>query len=243
MSPAENIVLLLVLCGLLSILSYRLGLLSRSGSFAALWVGVLIGIFGSFLWLIVLLVFTVAGFAATRYKFDLKEKKGLQEGKKGERTWKNVVANGLVPLVIAIIFYAAGQQDSDLARLTYITAIAVAASDTIASEMGVISAKVYLITTFKRVEPGVDGGISAYGTAWALFGSIFASLLGWVLLFPGMMFDARILVPLVLGFVGCNIDSLIGATLETWGYVDKLGNNISSMAISSIIGYAILLTV
>jgi len=241
MSPLESLLLLLVLCGLLSVLSYRLGLLTWSGSFASFWVGVLIGFFGSFLWLMVLLAFTIAGFVVTRYKFDLKTRKGVQEGKKGERTWKNVVANGLVPLMVAVVFFAAGDQDSDLAKLTYVTAIAVAASDTIASEMGVLSPKVYLITTMKRVEPGVNGGISAYGSAWAFFGAVFASLLGWALLFPGMVPDARILVPIVMGFVGCNIDSLIGATLETWGYVDKLGNNISSMALGSLIAYAILL--
>lgn len=241
MSPLESLLLLLVLCGLLSVLSYRLGLLTWSGSFASFWVGVLIGFFGSLLWLMVLLAFTVAGFIVTRYKFDLKARKGVQEGEKGERTWKNVVANGLVPLIIAIVFYAAGEQDSDLAKLTYVTAIAVAASDTIASEMGVLSTKVYMITNMRKVEPGVNGGVSAYGSAWALFGSLFASVLGWALLFPGTVPDVRILVPIIMGFVGCNIDSVIGATLENKGYIDKLGNNITSMALGSIFAYAVLL--
>jgi uncharacterized protein (TIGR00297 family) len=241
MSPVENLLLLLVLCGLLSVLSFRLGLLTRSGSFASLWVGVLIGLLGSIWWLAVLLAFTVAGFIVTKYKFDLKTKQGVQEGKKGERTWRNVVANGFVPLLIAAVFFAAGQQDSDLAKLTYLTAISVAASDTIASEMGVLSSNVYLITTFKKVEPGIDGGISAYGTIWAFVGAMFASIIGWVLLFPGGIPDVRLLIPIFIGFLGCNIDSVIGATWETKGYVDKLGTNMLSMVLGSILGYLLLL--
>lgn len=241
MSVEENLLLVLLLCGLLSILSFKLGLLTKSGSIASFVVGVMIGYFGSFMWLALLIVFTLAGFAVTKYKLELKTRKGVQEGKKGERTWRNVFANGLVPLTIALVFFATGQQDSDLAKLTYLCAISVAASDTIASELGVLSTKVYLITTFKRVERGTNGGVSAYGTGWALLGAIFASVVGWLLLFPGTVPDARILIPIVIGFIGCNIDSVIGATLETWGYVDKLGNNISSMAISSILGYLVLL--
>lgn len=233
--------LVLLLCGILAVLSYRLKLLTPSGSLASFAVGSIIGSLGSINWLILLIVFALSGFVVTRYKFDLKARKGLQEGKKGERTYKNVIANGLIPTAIAVVFFAAGEQSSPLANLTYLCAISVAASDTIASELGVLSPEVRLITTMKKVPPGTDGGISTFGTVWAFLGALFASILGWVVLFPGALPDMRMFVPVIFGFLGCNIDSLIGATWERKGYVDKLGTNMLSMFLGTLLGYVMLI--
>lgn len=241
MTPVESLLLVLMLCGLLAALSYKLGLLTPSGSLAAFAVGVLIGSLGSINWLFLLIVFTLSGFVVTKYKFELKARKGLQEGKKGERTYKNVIANGLVPTAVAVVFFAVGEQSSPLANLTYLCAISVAASDTVASELGVLSPKVRLITTMRPVPPGTNGGVSSFGTLWALLGAIFASILGWMVLFPGALPDLRIFIPVLMGFLGCNIDSLIGATWETKGYVDKLGTNMLSMLVGSLLGYVMLM--
>ncbi len=225
-----DLVVILVLCGILSFVSYRLRLLTASGSIASFIMGVIIGSFGSIDWLIILIAFALSGFLVTKFKFELKKRKGVHEGKKGERTWKNVVANGFVPAMIALGAWTLGLQDSAAANLVYLTAVSVAASDTIASELGVLSNKTYLITSMKRVAVGTDGGVSAYGTAWALIGAAFASILGWLLLFPLGTIDARLLIPIAMGFLGCNVDSLIGATLERGGMTSKLGTNILSMA-------------
>ena len=39
---------------------------------------------------------------------SLKQELGVQEGKKGERTYRNVIANSLVPLLAAICAFASG---------------------------------------------------------------------------------------------------------------------------------------
>ncbi|QLH74460.1 MAG: DUF92 domain-containing protein [Methanomassiliicoccales archaeon] len=241
MTSTEELVLVLGLCGLLSFISFRFELLTASGSVASFLIGSLIGVLGSIGWLALLIVFALTGFMVTRYKFEVKRRKGLQEGTKGERTWRNVVANGLVPLLVAVIFYLSGDQGNETAGLVYLCAIGTAASDTIASEMGVLSPRTRSIITFKRVEAGTNGGISLYGTAWAFLGACFASAVGWAVLFPGELPDVRIMVPAVMGFVGCNIDSVIGATLENRGYVGKLGTNVLSMAAGSALGYMILI--
>jgi uncharacterized protein (TIGR00297 family) len=242
MSFPENLAIVLALCALLSLISYKFGLLTPSGSAASFVMGVVIGVFGSINWLVMLITFALAGFVVTRYKIDVKMKNGLQEGRKGERTYKNVFANAFVPAMIAIISYAVGMQNQPIAALAYLCSISVAAADTIASELGVLSPNVRLITNLKKVPPGTDGGISAYGTLWAILAAIFVSLAGWVVLFPGTAIDDRVFVPIVMGVFGCMVDSLIGATFETWKLVDKLGNNVSSMAIGAIVGVAILLS-
>ncbi len=226
--------IILLLCAVLSFISYRLRLLTVSGSLASFVIGVIIGYFGSIGWLIILIAFALSGFLVTKFKFELKKRKGVQEGKKGERTWKNVLANSLIPVSIAVGAWLLGQQESPAANLIYLTAVSVAASDTIASELGVLSNRTFLITNMKRVPVGTDGGVSAYGTVWAFIGAAFASILGWLLLFPWGIIDARLIIPVLMGFLGCNIDSLIGATLERRGITSKLSTNILSMAFGAL---------
>jgi len=226
--------IILLLCAVLSLISYQLRLLTFNGSLASFLIGVIIGYFGSINWLIILIAFALSGFVVTKFKFELKKKNGVQEGKKGERTWKNVVANSLIPVLIAVGAWLLGQQGSAAADLIYLTSVSVAASDTIASELGVLSNRTFLITNMRRVPVGTDGGVSAYGTIWAFIGAAFASSLGWLLLFPWGTIDTRLLIPILMGFVGCNIDSLIGATLERKGITSKLSTNLLSMAFASL---------
>lgn len=235
-----DLAIVLLLCAVLSLISYRMRLLTASGSLAAFVMGAIVGIFGSINWLLLLIAFTVAGFVVTRFKFDIKKQRGVQEGKRGERTWKNVTANGLVPAAVAVGAWALGAQNSYEAGLIYLTSIAVAASDTIASELGVLSGKAKLITTMKPVPAGTDGGVSLLGTFWAFMGSLIAAVLGWAIIFPGTWPGWEILIPIVLGFVGCNLDSVIGAVWERKGKISKLGTNILSMVLATSLAALIL---
>src|SRR5512135_2729793 len=97
-----DLAVVLLLCGVLSLISYWLHLLTASGSLASFLMGVIIGMMGSVNWLIILIAFALSGFLVTKFKFELKKRKGVQEGRRGERSWRNVVANGLVPALIAV---------------------------------------------------------------------------------------------------------------------------------------------
>lgn len=239
MITIEQAVMVLVLCAALSALSWKLGLLTADGSLASFGVGMVLGIFGGIGWLLLLVLFAFIGFLVTRYKMELKIKKGVQEGRKGERNYRNVLANGAVPMAIAILTFLAGL-DGELPALIYMSAVCVAAADTTASELGVLSDRTYMITTFRRVPPGVDGGVSLYGTAWAIAASAFAALVGWVVIL-GTSPSLLVLIPVSMGVLGCFIDSVIGATLETKGWVTKLWNNITSMALGAAVALLVLI--
>jgi uncharacterized protein (TIGR00297 family) len=239
MITLEQATIVLILCATLSLISWKLNMLTLDGSLASFGMGMIIGLFGGIGWLLILVLFALTGFVVTKYKMELKVRKGVQEGRKGERSYRNVVANGAIPAVVAVLTFLLGWE-GDAPTLIYLSAICVAAADTTASELGVLSDRTYMITTFKRTTPGVDGGVSLYGTAWALLASAFAALTGWIIIL-GSVPQLVVLIPIGMGILGCFIDSVIGATLETQGWVTKLWNNVTSMAFGAGIAFLILL--
>ncbi len=240
-------------CAVMAVLAYRRRIFNLSGSLGAFVVGMVIGVCGNVLWLFLLLVFLLTSFGATRYRFEWKKKQGFQEGAKGERSWRNIAANGALPTLIAFASFvgeamAGGDVSSnpfpkDIASYAFVASIAVAASDTAASEIGIIDPRVYMITTFKRTKRGVDGGVSLTGQLIAFVAAAYTSVVAYVLfsLFdPGLIAGPpTVFVPMLCGFFGCQIDSVIGATWETRGRIGKLGNNFVSIAIGT--GLALVL--
>ena len=244
-----------IFCTAMALVSYKRRIFEISGSFSAFLVGMVIGICGNVLWLVLLLIFLATSFGATKYRFEWKKSEGFQEGKGGERTWRNVAANGAVPTIIAFLSFVAewaaptGTQSAlfpkDIASFMFVSAIAVAASDTAASEIGIIDPRVYLITTGKRIKRGTDGGISLTGMFASFVAAaytsvvayvIFASLNNSLLAGPSTLF-----VPMLCGFLGCQIDSVIGATLERQGRIGKLGNNLVSIGAGTALAFVISL--
>ncbi len=240
------------LCGVLCYLAYAKDVLTLDGTIAAFAVGLVIGIFGDVTWLLLLLFFLLSSFLATRYKFALKEAMGVQEGVKGERRATNVLANGVAPMAAAVLsFVDPPGFPRELSGVIFLSALAVAGSDTLASEIGVLQKDAYLITTFEKVKPGTDGGISLLGETCALVAALFTALVGWFVLgdlarmygFSVTMpqVTAYLVIPAVIGFVGCQIDSVIGATLERRGLVNKKTTNLLATCLGALLAYAILL--
>lgn len=239
-------------CLLLTTIAYRRQVLTKGGTVAAFVIGLIIGILGDVTWLLLLLFFLVSSFAATKYKFALKEAMGVQEGKKGERGTMNVLANGVAPMVAAILStFATPWIPLEWTSVIFLSALAVAGADTLASEIGVLSEKTRLITTLKRVKPGTNGGVSLLGQVCALAASLYTALIGWFVLFfissqlgltvtlpreSWLMF-----VPVTVGFLGCQLDSLLGATIEMRGWIDKKGVNLVATSLGGVLAYLMLL--
>ena len=233
-----DILCVISLTFVLSFIAYRFELLTKDGTIAAAITGLIIGFFGSVAWLFLLVVFAALGFVATMAGISKKKEKGLQEGTHGERTAKNVIGVAFPCIVFAVLNAITGDNHHYLMILGYISTIAVAAADTSASEIGTKDKRVYLITTFKRVEPGVDGGISPLGTLVSLLASIVVTIIGWTAIF-GFDYNIDIIWPMLAGFIGCMLDSLFGATLETKGYINKYVNNSATGVIGGLIAIAL----
>jgi len=243
-------------CVVMAVASYKRRIFDLSGSLSAFVVGMVIGICGNILWLLLLLVFMVTSFGATKYRFEWKKSQGFQEGKGGERRWRNVAANGAVPAAIALISFVSEYLDmsgltsgnifpKNTASFLFTSAIAVAAADTAASEIGITDPRVYLITTFKRTKRGVDGGISLTGQLVAFVAAAYTSVVAYVVFAAfdtGLLAGpATLFIPMLCGFFGCQVDSVIGATIETDGRIGKLGNNLTSISIGTLLALALSL--
>ena len=243
----SQMLLYLGFCALLSVFAYFRNILDLKGSLLAFVVGAIISILGSILWLIMLLIFLLTSYVLTKYRFELKKQKGLHEGSKGERGYRNVVANGIVMTAIAVFAWLDGElMDMATASFIFVSALSVAAADTAASEIGVFDPRPVLITTGERVKPGTDGGVSLTGQLVAFIAAGFTSAIAYLLfsLDPTMVAGpSTVLIPMLCGFFGCQVDSVIGATIERRGKIGKLGNNMVSIACGALLAWIISLAI
>lgn len=203
-----SVVLLLALAGL-SLLAYALRILDGPGAGASFVLGLVVVFSGGLGWLVLMAAFTGLGFVATRLGDRHKQRRGLAEPREGERSVWNVVGNGAAPGLAAL---SVTFMEPLAAQLAFTAAVAAAAADTLASEVGGLSMRARLsVPPFDRRPAGENGAVSWLGQAAALLGAAFIAAAGALLLgFP----PAWAWLPTVAGFLGSQIDSVLGATLE-----------------------------
>jgi uncharacterized protein (TIGR00297 family) len=218
-----------------------------AGATAALF-GAVVVVVAGFPFLGLMVLFVIASVLATRYGFEEKRRNGVHEGTEGERGVSNVLAHVIMPT--ALVLLAAvfpGQFSRASLALLYTAALAFGASDTFASEFGVLAGRARSILTFRVVPPGTNGGVSGLGEAWALIGAFLTALfgLGLFVLFATARPEAAVLLAVATasGFLGCQVDSVLGEVLENRGWLTKGSTNLlgmtSSVAIAAVLFAAV----
>jgi uncharacterized protein (TIGR00297 family) len=115
----------------------------------------------------------------------------------------------------------------------YLGSLATACGDTLASEIGqTFKGEPRMITTLKKAKRGTDGAVSWLGEGAALFGSLAIAALAYVLIQQDMFL---LLVVTAGGFIGTNIDSALGATLQQKGYLTNNGVNLFATILGAIV--------
>ncbi len=204
--------------------AYRFKTADLSGLFSAALIGVILLVFipwpDDVYWFLVMLTFFIVGSVCTRYRFEFKEKLGVEQTHGGARGYRNVFANGGVSAAAAMLF---GVTQNPLFAAMFVGSVATAAADTVASEIGVTGGSPYMITTFKKVVPGTNGGITLTGELTALAASLIISLAAFAL---GVIDLPVAIICTVAGLVGTNVDSLVGAVIENRGFIGNAGTNV-----------------
>ncbi len=229
-----------VATGLLAAGAVRAQALTPAAGAVATVCGAAIVILGGFAYLALLVLFFVGSVLATRVGFEEKRRRRVQEGTHGERRVANVLAHAIVPVALVVIALAV---PSSLPMTTlaflYTSALAFGAADTFGSELGVLSGRARSILSGRPVEPGTNGGVSALGEVWALVGALTTAAVGWGLF---RLFSSPVPMPFpfvlgvaAIGFVGCQVDSVLGETVENRGWLGKSGTNFTAMVASVLI--------
>ncbi|MCL4356865.1 MAG: DUF92 domain-containing protein [Candidatus Thermoplasmatota archaeon] len=198
--------------------SYLIGILDLKGTIAAVIFGGIVMFLDSMSWLAILVVFLLISYFATRYKFDYKKSANTSEGSDGKRHFSNVFYAGMMALFIAVANFISPYPYHYF--VLFSAAIASITADTFGSEIGVVDSNTYLITTFKRVRTGTNGGISLLGEFATLFGALIIGVT-YVLLSSSHNLIAGLVGVTMAGFAAAHVDSILGATLENRNIMNK----------------------
>ncbi|MDD3241713.1 MAG: DUF92 domain-containing protein [Bacilli bacterium] len=192
---------------LIVLVANSLKLITLGGMITSFLVGFLIYYYGGLYSYIALILFFTSSNIIEIFRKN-KIKKYLNP-----RTYKQVLANGLIPSILAIIYYITNHK---IYLFMLFVSLAGSNSDTWSGEIGKYSKnKVKYILSKKVIEKGISGGITNIGIFGGLLGSLVISLIS---LFK---FDIKIFIFIfLLGFINTIIDSILGEKLQGL-YIDK----------------------
>jgi uncharacterized protein (TIGR00297 family) len=235
---------LLVLIPVLFVMGLRIKAFSKEGAIASAVIGSLIIIGGGWLYFVMLFLFLGLSYISTLAGFEKKRSWSLQEGLKGERGARNVLAAGAIPAAISLMSF--WNFNPNLVFFLYVVALGTILSDTAASEIGSLDENTYMILTLKPAETGINGGVSILGTAVSFVFPVVFSLLGFIIYGVLGSIPLGSLLDLIffsgfLAFIGCVFDSVLGETLENRGFLTKYSVNFSSALFATIIAVLVFL--
>ncbi|MCX8197197.1 MAG: DUF92 domain-containing protein [Candidatus Micrarchaeota archaeon] len=197
----------------------NIALLDWAGLLLATIMGAIVFVFGSSEFLLLLFAFLGFSIVVTRYGYEKKRELGIYEH---ERSWENVLANGLVPTICAVASPVIGWG-------AYVGSIAAITADKFASELGVLSNEPFSLLNFKKVKKGTSGAVTWFGMLASFDGGLLIGLISYML-FPSLTLWNVVVIGLI-GLGGSFIDSLVGVMEEK-----GIGNKATTNAICSIFG-------
>jgi uncharacterized protein (TIGR00297 family) len=198
----------LLAAAVLSRIAWRLRGLTRDGAVAACIVGAAVLRFGGGWWAAALVVFFASGTALTAVG---RARKTQPEHRGGGRSAPQVLGAGGVAAAISVVSGLEIVPDPlrGALRAAFVGALATAAADTWATELGMLSpAPPRLITTREVVPAGTSGGVSLVGAAAGLAGS---AVVAAVAARGNTHLSAA---AVIAGMLAMFLDSLLGATVQ-----------------------------
>ncbi len=200
--------------------------LSAGGAFGAVILGTAVFGLGGWVWSGTLVAFFASSSLLSRYRAGRKAVFAEKFSKGSRRDLGQVLANGGVAGLLALLvgLLGKGRPAYPLLAYAFFGAMAAVNADTWATELGVLSAhNPRLITSGRPVVPGASGAITLEGTLAAAAGALFIGLAAFVLVQGAALLTTGnwllsdwLLIPLAAlsGLFGALFDSLLGATVQ-----------------------------
>lgn len=216
--------------------------LDRSGALAALLVGFVLTM-ANYSFFCSLLAFFITSSRLTRWGGAEKRKIDAEYKEGGQRNWVQVFCNGGVPTELALLYMievGPGEMPIDFSKqysaswmcLSLLGALACSTGDTWASEVGPVlsQSQPRLITTWKEVPAGTNGGVTPVGLVASFLGGLAvgtAYFLTQLLLVKDLhLADPQwpiVVYGGVAGLLGSMLDSFLGAHMQYSGFDSSIG--------------------
>lgn len=220
--------------------------LDRTGALGALLVGFVLTM-ANYSFFSALLAFFYSSSRLTRWGGAQKKKIDAEYKEGGQRNWVQVFCNGGVPTELALLYMievGPGEIPIDFGKqysaswmcLSLLGALACCTGDTWASEVGPVlsQSQPRLITTWKEVPAGTNGGVTPVGLLASFLGGLavgvayFATQL--LTVHDLQLSDPQWPVMLyagVAGLLGSMLDSFLGAHMQYSGFDASIGKVVS----------------
>jgi uncharacterized protein (TIGR00297 family) len=187
-------------------LSIQRKMLSPGGAFTAALMGISVAVFAGFEFLILPFFF----FLSSSLLGKIARSKTLQSDRKQgkARDAIQVICNGGIYWILALLlpFYPS-------LNVILLLSMAIACSDTWASEIGIrLKGTTYDCLRWKKLPPGISGGISLYGSLAGLIAAFSIVVLAHFCVVEINLATGVLLM--LLGFSGMLLDSIIGALFQ-----------------------------
>ena len=188
----------------------------------------------------IVMFYFLVGSALTRVGMARKEAEGIAEARSGARGPENVWGSALTATICAIATLFVASPMKELLILGYVASFSTKLSDTTASEIGKAYGKrTFLITTLQPVARGTEGAISLEGTVAGIVASAAIAVVAWSV---GTIDLLGIVWCMVAAFIATNIESLIGATLQSdFDWLTNEVVNIINTLVGAMVGILLAL--
>jgi uncharacterized protein (TIGR00297 family) len=191
----------------------------------------------------VVMFYFLVGSGVTKIGLERKEAEGIAEKRSGQRGPENVWGSALTATICALLTLISTPDWYPFLILGYVASFSTKLADTTASEVGkAYGQRTFLITSLQPVPRGTEGAVSLEGTIAGIVASLLIALVAWGF---GMISLGGIGLCAIAAFVATNIESVIGATLQSrWSWLTNEVVNIINTLIGALLamGLAWLLT-
>jgi uncharacterized protein (TIGR00297 family) len=214
----------LIANALLALVGYFARSVSFSGALGGFVLGAILILGGGYPLYVALLVFFILGTATTKLGYARKARAGLAQEAGGRRGFSHAFSNVGVAAICAIAVSRLARTTQTslleielLPMLMGVAALATAAADTTASEIGqLIGRRAFLPLTLRRVPVGTEGAISLEGTLAGLVGGFLVAVSGMLAvdrMFGDVVaFSWRVVLTITLcAFAGSYLESIAGS--------------------------------
>jgi len=229
-SELEPLLFGLIISLVLGVFAFRKEALSKTGTLAAVLLGVTVFVLGGPAWFATLAVFFLTGVFLTSFRAKEKQDVVREFAKGGLRDFWQVLANGGIAGLLALAW---SYYKEPLVFYAFLGVIATITADTWATELGILQkGKPRLITTWQPVPVGTSGAVSSMGLGIAFAGGlliglaavVFLKIAGSPLLYSQDLLRAGAPIAIIAAFsglAGAAFDSLLGATVQAMYYCTR----------------------